>query len=160
MHPDITDSWQWHFKPYQVLPTRTLLLALVVLAVGLVLVSNFGLSLVSFILLAAFTWSLRLALFATEYKVNSNGIQRENLGRSQRFARELIRRVVPVPGAVFVSQHSRPSRLDRFQGWLLPLPRQHREPIISYLQAIAQQNCVFDSETVNHSITNRGDETE
>jgi small-conductance mechanosensitive channel len=132
--------WEWRFEPYRVLPVRTLLLALVIMAVGLVLVSNFGMSMLAFLLLIVFTWSLRLAIFATGYRVDREGIHRQNLGRTQHFSSEMIRRIVPTPGSVFISQHSRASRLDRFQGWLIPLPKQHKEQIINHLQALSQNN--------------------
>jgi hypothetical protein len=132
--------WEWRFEPYRVLPVRTLLLALVIIAVGLVLVSNFGMSMLAFLMLIVFTWSLRLAVFATGYRIDREGIHRQNLGRTQHFSSDMIRRVVPAPGGVFISQHGRASRLDRFQGWLMPLPKQDKEQIINHLEAICQVN--------------------
>ncbi|MBC8478466.1 hypothetical protein H8D51_02870 [bacterium] len=134
--------WEWHFKPWQVLRVRTTLLALVILAVALVLVSNFGITMLAFLLLIAFTWSLRLALFTTRYRVNTEGLSRVNLWMTQSFPNTSIRRVVPVPGGIFVSQHRRPSRLDRFQGWLIPLPATDKKQIINHLQTV----CATDQE--------------
>ena len=83
--------WEWRFAPYRVLKLRTLLLALVIIAVGMVLVSNFGMSMLSFLLLVVFTWSLRLAVFATGYRIDREGVHRQNLGRTQHFSNEMIR---------------------------------------------------------------------
>ncbi len=145
MPDDFTPTWQWRFNPYEALRTRTVLLALVITAVALVLLSNFGFTLTSLLLLAAFTYSLRLALFVTSYRIVRTGVERENLKRTQLFRAELIRRVVPVAGGVFISRYSRPSRLDRFQGWLLPLPRGQRDAIVEHLQAICTGNSREDA---------------
>jgi hypothetical protein len=113
-----------------------ILLVLVILAAILVVVSNFGLTLITLALAGAFVFSLRGAFIPATYTITPLGLRRRRLLGSGFFPWSRVRRLEELPRGIFLSPHRRPSRLDGFHGWFVPLPPHLHRDIVERIREL------------------------
>jgi len=113
--------------------SKSLLLMAIVLGTVLIAWFSFGHFFYGLIALVVLVASLSSYFFPSYYTLGKEGIYREHLGHRRLRTWDEFRRVDVRTNGLFLSPFYRPTRLDSFRGFFLPLHK-NREQVLYYVQ--------------------------
>ena len=111
----------WIVHPAAERPWLAVGVSLFVVAIGIVSAFYIENIFIGFLAILLFTFGLRSFYFSTTYGVNDDGVIQRTLGQKWGKPWSFFRRYVCVENGVFLSPFVKPSRLDNFRGWFLPV---------------------------------------
>jgi hypothetical protein len=133
---------EWTYQPWRETPGRaTVALGFMVLAAVLVQRAGGSLSL-TVLLTLAMTVQLATLLIPTRCRMDATGVMARGLLGWERRAWSGIRRAGIGPRAVLVSPFATARRLDRFRALVLPLPREHRDHLLTEVRTILAEHAL------------------